>query len=664
MVAPSASTSGDSTPAPVAFSYAQAAKGNPPSGSLSQLSVNAKEPGQPSKDGSDAHTAAGAGEKSQWAEDAATVVDDHETLINGTSHKNENNAGLMKNGESQSSTPNYEGSSVSTAHDDSAPAASATTEQSWERKSASSSAHDAQTPNDGPKSRRGSTKEQRAAEKPAAESMKEAPIPTVNIWAQRAQDAKVKHPMAPPPKPVTTSQPTAFATNAPPSTPTSAARSSSEGQIKSATNSGKLGFSGRNADGRGSLSAGSDKTAKPAQPPTVNDSAAWPTPLIAQSASEAEKKKALDQTDKGETADRPTPKPHGKNEWVSIPFTPSVKFETPMPNQGRRGGRPGGRGGRGGATPTDRPSRNGFGSEAVEGQERGRGEEAGDSRSSSLPAKSKRPSSDIPSARPSPGEDAKPPYKTENATRRPSFGGETKSRSPVQVAPKPDASQVQSQDTRAGAESTSPVETRSRRQEPSPADAGHGSSESTGKTQQRWKAARGLEGSSGSPTESEDRRRDDNAHSTGKPGSAGRRGEGSRQADAGREGSPPHRGGRESRRGRGGRGGNLFTPHVNTNGHPSAGPPPPHSAKATSSFTSQYAQQYAPFLQNTRGNSFRSNGPRSASIPSGYAPGFGYPGQFEYDMSSVYAMGMASPGQQYQPPNPSEMLSNGVSLQM
>ena len=79
-------------------------------------------------------------------------------------------------------------------------------------------------------------------------------------------------------------------------------------------------------------------------PPPVQNATLWPTPETAQ---DEEKKKA---TDKGDRADKEkafviNAKPHGKEKWTPVPYTPSVIFETQLTTSSKRGGRPG-RGGR------------------------------------------------------------------------------------------------------------------------------------------------------------------------------------------------------------------------------------------------------------------------------------------------------------------------------
>ncbi|KAI9790667.1 MAG: hypothetical protein M1833_001780 [Piccolia ochrophora] len=80
-----------------------------------------------------------------------------------------------------------------------------------------------------------------------------------------------------------------------------------------------------------------------ALPPPVGDAVSWPTP---ESAHDEDKKKVQVKPVKVDKERNLTvnTKPHGKEKWTPVPYTPSVVFETQM-STSRRGGRPG-RGGR------------------------------------------------------------------------------------------------------------------------------------------------------------------------------------------------------------------------------------------------------------------------------------------------------------------------------
>lgn len=95
-----------------------------------------------------------------------------------------------------------------------------------------------------------------------------------------------------------------------------------------------------------------EKASNPPLPPD-RDQEAWPTPELAE---KDDKKKMQEKSDKPEKADKDDDdnhdkkKAHGKKEWVSMNYTPSVVFSTPLPGSGRRGGRGDRRTGRDGAT--------------------------------------------------------------------------------------------------------------------------------------------------------------------------------------------------------------------------------------------------------------------------------------------------------------------------
>jgi la-related protein 1 len=106
----------------------------------------------------------------------------------------------------------------------------------------------------------------------------------------------------------------------------------------------------------------SEKDGKSEVPPSVDDSAAWPTPETAISAiKEDSKKKTADKTpersdrsDKDSQEDGSSSKPRQK--WVNINYVPTVNFETQLPQM--RGSKPRG-GARGSRDTTSRAATNG-----------------------------------------------------------------------------------------------------------------------------------------------------------------------------------------------------------------------------------------------------------------------------------------------------------------
>ncbi|UKZ52185.1 hypothetical protein TrVGV298_005960 [Trichoderma virens] len=144
----------------------------------------------------------------------------------------------------------------------------------------------------------------------------EAPIPSVNIWRQRAEAhlAKAK------PSPAGSTE---QATNGSPKPDVSP-------QVDAPRTE-------RNAS-RGSRAA--DKDAGNA-PPSVADTTAWPTP---ETAIQEEKKKPAEKSDRPEkdaSEDGSQSKPRQKGKWVTMDYVPSVNFETQLPqmrNSKPRGG--------------------------------------------------------------------------------------------------------------------------------------------------------------------------------------------------------------------------------------------------------------------------------------------------------------------------------------
>lgn len=200
-----------------------------------------------------------------------------------------------------------------------------------------------------------------------------APIPTVNFWAQRSQEfSKAK------PSPVVgnNSQPVAETPAASDSisspqkdtkkrgksfvaddTDKSATQngvakdstSPTKGQRKGVDGSNKLREEqpGKRTGPRGSRSSEKDEKAPNSQlPPPVEDAMSWPTP---ETALEEEKRKAQEkeklEKEKEEKDETASNKPRPKKEWVTVPYVPSVNFNTPIPPRGGRG-RGGARGGR------------------------------------------------------------------------------------------------------------------------------------------------------------------------------------------------------------------------------------------------------------------------------------------------------------------------------
>lgn len=239
-------------------------------------------------------------------------------------------------------------------------------EATWESKSqTSNTAATSQSPSeergralekDKPKSEASSQVPSQAGEEKIPEvTLKDAPLPAVNIWQQRASEAKAKQVKQPSPAGHGTTGDVSATSRS----------DASKSQVRSPAVDGTR--PPRRAPGRpadDSRSAGptntiaaalsrshrseGDITRSTQLPPPVGDTVSWPTPLTAQ---DDEKRRAQQTGAKGEKerSGSTTSKPHGRNDWTVMNYTPSVKFETPLPIRGGRGGRLGARGGRGGA---------------------------------------------------------------------------------------------------------------------------------------------------------------------------------------------------------------------------------------------------------------------------------------------------------------------------
>ncbi|KAI1175403.1 hypothetical protein F4777DRAFT_333593 [Nemania sp. FL0916] len=185
---------------------------------------------------------------------------------------------------------------------------------------------------------------------PPKVELSEAPVPSVNIWVQRQQQAaKAKIVDQPPINGVTPAQ----------SSGDSKARSS---QVE-ATEGNKFAVNGRHGSRKDSelLRHGGNQGPKRVGPRgtraqekesdtslLVNNSASWPTPETAAVNLKQQPPVQSEKLEKEEKDDSGTSKPKQKKEWVHLPnFVPTVKFETALPSRGPRGGRVGGsRGGR------------------------------------------------------------------------------------------------------------------------------------------------------------------------------------------------------------------------------------------------------------------------------------------------------------------------------
>lgn len=368
MATPVSTSSADAAQSSATFSYAQAAKGQV----LPSTSPSASKP-----------------ESFSWADDSADTATATEDAHSST--KSHISSSKSSESEPSSSRPPRNDDAAESLHsassefvmvsppatvndtDATAPLHSPS-EHAWEGKSQSQSDH---TLAEGVNEERGRTKGRSGKEKNTDEAeekipekaLKEAPIPAINFWQQRAQEAKAKQRATSPQTKAVASTTASLATRG--STSGSSGQDNNSSQLtnkqQSASMTGGASTTRRENTARAEVqemksaspptpsgvrpsrvqkSAG--MTASSNSPPSVRDEMSWPTPMSAQ---DEDRRKAQEKGDKVEK-DRTVasaPKPHGKNEWKAVPYTPSVKFNTPMPPGRGRGGRLGLRGGRGGA---------------------------------------------------------------------------------------------------------------------------------------------------------------------------------------------------------------------------------------------------------------------------------------------------------------------------
>jgi la-related protein 1 len=430
------------------FSYAQAAKGRTTSSTASAIQSSQATSGvtTPAKESASAiHTpsasvngAAGSDAGDRNLNETHDVVNKADPL--GLGINMEAKSKPISVSGSLPNSPSFGTASTSTLpkEEDLALAGSAS-DSVWDRnpRSASGTEKPSET-NEGRRGKKG--KKQKNAEKEPEKEKEEvkqeilvaAPPPAVNIWQQRkeaqAQMAKAK----PSPSISQSSQaPDLSSTNDAALGQVSkqaetkrrgkatedgdkslgATQNGSNKDVSSSTKGQKKGSDGatkpkddatKRSGPRGSRANEKDDKAPTTQlPPPVEDAISWPTP---ETALEDEKRKAQEKSEKEEKEESSSNKPRPKEKWVTVPYVPSVNFNTPLPARGGRG-RGGGRGGReangrgnhssgGGAT----GEKSNHGSTTTAGttgdlETRGRGDSNG-ARATSLPPNStKRPSS-------------------------------------------------------------------------------------------------------------------------------------------------------------------------------------------------------------------------------------------------------------------------------
>ncbi|KAF1981219.1 hypothetical protein K402DRAFT_240533 [Aulographum hederae CBS 113979] len=392
-------TSGESTgPIAPTFSYAQAAKGAAKTPTTTSSSTSKVPSGTitPSKDSESTlpnslETPTGM----DWAEETEMTASDKTVHPAPDATAAEQSSLAQKktpqvNGTSGHTSPEFGTSSTSTLakEDDEVSVPNLSSESTWENKSQASVGVEKASEHGDVVSEKGKHKEKSKPKAPS-KPLTEAPPPPVNIWMKRAEEQKAKaahHPTTAKPA-VPKSEGAARATstqrndsaNSDLKAKNRVAAGVSDDLEASSTvdklrkSSSSMSPRGRNdekpVNGRqdSRTEHGNDRSRRgPAAskvndevektskaPPPVQDQSLWPTP---DTAKDEDRKRAQEKAEKVEKTERverdgstdTKTKPHGKNAWVSVPYTPTVVFATPgIPAPGaRRGGRGGGRGGR------------------------------------------------------------------------------------------------------------------------------------------------------------------------------------------------------------------------------------------------------------------------------------------------------------------------------
>lgn len=631
------------------FSYAQAAKGQvvnkSQSGSTSSPS-SAKDVEELSSMLNNMST------KINWADEVADVDTTEHVRTNGEQVDSQTeSASRETNGktiEDQVSSPDLRASSTSTQlkEDDASSVPTSASESAWDNKSQNSNPVESKTSAGEHKGRgeKGKKEHKEKAPVPKPILLKEAPIPIVNIWAQRAQDIKTKQ----------ISQP-----SSPSVARAGRERSSSTSPIKDAgperkreelAKSTAARGQGRTSGERPVNASDSQERSKPPRTsssgvapslPLVQDQNSWPTPENAQ---DEERRKPLERERPAQSG----AKPHSKSEWINMPYTPTVKFETPLPSATKRGGRASGRGGRegggrGGSSSTGPYSKSLNASETpVDGSAQSRTDTNAAKQQSQLSAKGKNSSENVPHA----GNEQDQAIDL-GSTASPSAGpAEETLISGPNVSHDLDRATLQAAST-PSAEGSLFIPPYKHKSNPTKAPNGTTPAESG---EDRSQLENGFSSSRPQWSERKDRagRSYDNFRESPSSGLTRERTEGR-----------PERG----RGGRGGKGGNnQFNAHQQasqqSSGVPPIGLPSPPASKNATPFNTQYHGQPNHYMGPSSRGGYRS-GPRAASIPSDvayarYQSGYQgatmppYMGTGMYESVGMYPMGSMQPyGEQY-----------------
>lgn len=327
-----------------------------------------------------------------WAEEAEAALTDqesHQTAAINAPEPIETPAPSSSltehqqpNGYSAISSPELGTSSMSTLtkEDDATSVANNSSESTWDNKSQVSNMAE-RTAESGSLLAEKAETESVEQSKESPRMLQEAPIPAVNIWKQRAEQAKAKAALS---KVGPVKAASSLAPERTLKTSDDRAMDNSRDEIRRKSKSGSL-LEGSGAvpstsrprrtsisgtrqtdeerthhgrrESRSDLGTDRLRRSMPTLPererplenpplPPTRDQESWPTPENAQ---DEGRRKVLGKSEKPEKDKNAAaaPRPHGKSEWVAVQFTPTVVFSTPLPSIGaRRGGRGGSRGGR------------------------------------------------------------------------------------------------------------------------------------------------------------------------------------------------------------------------------------------------------------------------------------------------------------------------------
>ncbi|KAI4912867.1 hypothetical protein J4E90_006275 [Alternaria incomplexa] len=326
------------------FSYAQAAKGVVTPATTSK---SASGSATPAKDGNGASVPETSASPSNWAEDVESESRPEQPAKTREARTEQAAPNVVKVSQpvdaSNISSPDMGASTSSTVtKDDDVSSIPNTSSESttWDNKSQASTSVDKSVE----PVEKTSDKVKKAKNVPA-KPLQEAPVPTVNPWKIRADTIKSQVQKV---APQTTPNGVSHGANG-----VQAKNGDSKSQEKitngESRNKGRKEFKGDLDVRNGAKGRFPEKDAKAAPassalpPPPNRDQESWPTP---ETVIDEDRKKAQEKGEK-EQKERKDGASTSKHEWVKIPYTPTVVFNTPLPNAAgaRRGGRPGGRGG-------------------------------------------------------------------------------------------------------------------------------------------------------------------------------------------------------------------------------------------------------------------------------------------------------------------------------